>query len=129
MGLRQSLSQLGAGAAVMLRQRLEMLALDLEEQVLRIVLVVLGGLLALTLAFLALVFAGFAVVVVYWDIARVQAIVGVFSVFAVGCMIVLLQVRRLWRSRAPFLQATLGELRKDLDLLASGAPNPPREAG
>lgn len=125
MGLRQSLLQLGASAALVLRQRLEMFALDLEEEVLRIVLVVLGGLLALMLAFLALVFAGFAVVVVYWDVARVQAIVGVFSVFALGCMIVLLQVRSLWRNRAPFLQATLAELRKDLDLLASRATNPP----
>lgn len=125
MGLRQSLLQLGASAALVLRQRLEMFALDLEEEILRIVLVVLGGLLALMLAFLALVFAGFAVVVVYWDVARVQAIVGVFSVFALGCMIVLLQVRSLWRNRAPFLQATLAELRKDLDLLASRATNPP----
>jgi len=125
MGLRQSLLQLGASAALVLRQRLEMFALDLEEEVLRIVLVVLGGLLALMLAFLALVFAGFAVVVVYWDVARVQAIVGVFSVFALGCMIVLLQVRSLWRNRAPLLQATLAELRKDLDLLASRATNPP----
>jgi len=125
MGLRQSLLQLGASAALVLRQRLEMFALDLEEEVLRIVLVVLGGLLALMLAFLALVFAGFAVVVVYWDVARVQAIVGVFSVFALGCMIVLLQLRSLWRKRAPFLQATLAELRKDLDLLASRATNPP----
>lgn len=125
MGLRQSLLQLGASAALVLRQRLEMFALDLEEEILRIVLVVLGGLLALMLAFLALVFAGFAVVVVYWDVARVQAIVGVFSVFALGCMIVLLQVRSLWRKRAPFLQATLAELRKDLDLLASRATNPP----
>ncbi|MBM3378347.1 MAG: hypothetical protein FJY39_01185 [Betaproteobacteria bacterium] len=125
MGLRQSLLQLGASAALVLRQRLEMFALDLEEEILRIVLVVLGGLLALMLAFLALVFAGFAVVVVYWDVARVQAIVGVFSVFALGCMIVLLQLRSLWRKRAPFLQATLAELRKDLDLLASRATNPP----
>ncbi|MFM7256618.1 MAG: phage holin family protein [Betaproteobacteria bacterium] len=125
MGLRQSLLQLGASAALVLRQRLEMFALDLEEEILRIVLVVLGGLLALMLAFLALVFAGFAVVVVYWDVARVQAIVGVFSVFALGCMIVLLQLRSLWRKRAPFFQATLAELRKDLDLLASRATNPP----
>jgi len=123
--LSQKLRQLGAGVAVVLRQRLEMLALDLEEELLRLLLVLLGGLVALMLGFLALVFAGFAVVVVFWDVARVQAILGVLGAFTLGCLLVLLRVRQIWRDRAPFLQATLGEVRKDLDLLAGRSSNSP----
>jgi len=125
MGLRQSLQQAGSSVALVFRQRLQILALDLEEEVVRILVVVLGSLAALMLGFLALLFAGVAIVVILWDVARVQAIVGVWGVFALACVLVLLRVRSVWRGRTPFLQASLGELRKDLELLAGRPPSPP----
>lgn len=117
MGLGRSLGSLGAGALLLVRQRLESAALDVEEELLRWAGTVAALLAAVLLAILALAGLAATVVVVFWDTARIAALLGVSAAFALGAVFIAWRVARALRDKPPFLSATLAELRRDAELM------------
>ena len=76
-GLFDSLRALLATLVAMAHTRVELFGTEIEEEVRRVVALLLGGLAVLTLASLALLFSGLVVIAAYWDTHRMAATVGV----------------------------------------------------
>ncbi|MCX7054878.1 MAG: phage holin family protein [Proteobacteria bacterium] len=116
-GLFDSLRALIATLVAMARTRVELFGTELEEEVRRVVALLLGGVLVLALASLALVFSGLVVIAAYWDTHRVAATVGVAIGFIVLAAMAYLAVRQRTRRQSRLLSSTLDELERDLALL------------
>ena len=116
-GLFDSLRALIATLVAMARTRVELFGTELEEEVRRVVALLLGGVLVLALASLALVFSGLVVIAAYWDTHRVAATVGVALGFIVLAAVAYLAVRQRTRRQSRLLSSTLDELERDLALL------------
>lgn len=116
-GLFDSLRALIATLVAMAHTRVELFGTELEEEVRRVVALLLGGVLVLALASLALVFSGLVVIAAYWDTHRVAATVGVAIGFIVLAAVSYLAVRGRTRRQSRLLSSTLDELERDLALL------------
>jgi uncharacterized membrane protein YqjE len=116
-GLFDSLRALMTTLVAMAHTRVELIGTEIEEEVRRVVALVLGGVLALALASVALVFGGLVVIAAYWDTHRVAATAGVAIGFLVLAAVSYLAVRQRTQRRSRLLSSTLDELERDLKLL------------
>lgn len=116
-GLFDSLRALVATLVAMAHTRVELFGTELEEEIRRVVVLLLGGVLVLALASLALVFSGLVVIAAYWDTHRLAATVGVAIGFIVLAAVSYLAVRARTRRQSRLLSSTLDELERDLELL------------
>jgi uncharacterized membrane protein YqjE len=119
-GLRGALARAGAATIELVRTRIELASLEFAEQreiaKRSVVLAVVSG-----------VFLGFAVmsasalvVVALWDTHRIAAIAGVTAFHALVGIAALLRLRAAQRAAPPPFAATLAELERDRQWLASG---------
>jgi uncharacterized membrane protein YqjE len=116
-GLFESLRTLLATLVAMAEVRLELFGNELEEEVDRIVGLLIFYLVLLALSSLALLFAALVVVAAFWDTHRLAAVVAVDAVFAALTIVAYLAARARARRPSRLLSATLGELEKDRQLL------------
>ena len=116
-GLFDSLRSLIATIVAMAHTRIELFGTEIEEEVRRVVALLLGGLAVLTLASLALLFSGLVVIAAYWETHRMAATVGVALGFIALTAAAYLVVRAQTRRRSRLLASTLDELERDLALL------------
>ena len=116
-GLFDSLRALLATLVAMAHTRVELFGTEIEEEIRRIVTLLLGGLAVLALASLALLFSGLVVIAAYWDTHRMAATVGVAIGFVVLAVAAYLVLRAQTRRRSRLLASTLDELERDLALL------------
>lgn len=113
MALGRNLARLAATAVVLLRQRLELASLDLEEEVLRLALLLAWAALTALLGALALFAAAATLIILLWDVARVAAALGVTVFFAAAAGFTGWRLTGQWRDRPAFLAGTLAELDRD----------------
>lgn len=113
MALGETLSRLRAGCALVLRQRLELAALDVEEELLRLTLLLAGTLATTLLATLALAALAASIAVYYWDTARLAALLGITAAFALATGVAAWRLARFMRAKPPFMSATLAQLGED----------------
>jgi uncharacterized membrane protein YqjE len=113
VGLFESLRTLLATLVAMAQVRLELFGNELEEELDRIVGLLIGYLIVLALSSLALLFAGVLIVVAFWDTHRVAAVVAVDVAFLVLTVVAFVAARARARRPSRLLSATLGELEKD----------------
>lgn len=104
------------------RTRLELLSVELREELHRTAGLVVWGAIAVLAAGGGVLFAGFAVVVAFWDTHRTLAAVLVTVAYLALAAVAGFQLRARLKSRPPFLQATLGELARDEDELRGPVP-------
>jgi uncharacterized membrane protein YqjE len=116
-GLFDSLRALIATLVATAHTRVELFGTEIEEEIRRIVALLLGGLVVLALASLALLFSGLVVIAAYWDTHRLTATVGVAIGFIILTVASYLAVRARTRRRDRLLASTLDELERDLALL------------
>ncbi|MBG9390207.1 phage holin family protein [Caenimonas aquaedulcis] len=113
MAFGESLSRLGAGAVRIVRQRLELAALDVEEELLRLAAVLVIAIAGVLLAVLAAAALSGALVVLLWGRAPVLALLGVGLAFAAAAAACAWRAVLALRAKPPFLRATLDELARD----------------
>lgn len=111
-GVAAALRRVVARCLGVVSNRLELFILELQEQEARLLGVLLMALLAAVFTLLALMLASFALVVIFWDSARLEVLLGLTAFYALGAGLLGWQVRRRLRDGSPF-SATLGELKKD----------------
>lgn len=112
-GLLGSLRGFADGLVGSVHDRIELLSVELHEEKHRLIQIAIWISAMVILALLALIFASIAVLVVFWDTARVGVVVGLASAYTAGLVGVVLGFRRyLARQPKPFA-ATLNELRED----------------
>jgi uncharacterized membrane protein YqjE len=116
-GLFDSLRALLATLVATAHTRVELFGTEIEEEVRRVVALLLGGLAVLALASLALLFSGLVVIAAYWDTHRLAATASVAVGFVVLTVGSYLAVRARTRRRSRLLASTLDELERDLELL------------
>lgn len=115
MGLLQSVQALLATALGLARTRLELLSVELQELLARLVLLMIGAVAAILLAALALGFGAVALVMAAPAEHRVAVSAGLALAFLAAAAFIAWQVRREARAR-PFA-ASLTELERDAQAL------------
>jgi uncharacterized membrane protein YqjE len=117
MAILAAAGRIAATVVAMVGTRLELAAVEFQEDARRLVGAVALTLVAVFLAASAFLFAALFVVVLFWDSARLQAVGGVVVVFGLGAALILLKVRASMKGQAPLFASTLAELRSDVAYL------------
>lgn len=108
----ETLGRLGASLLALGRIRLELFALDLQEEKERLAALLFWSVLSALLGGLALVFVALTVTVALWDSHRLAALAACSVVFLAGLSYGLWRLRRLGNAPSPFA-ASVAELRAD----------------
>jgi uncharacterized membrane protein YqjE len=117
--LLESAQRFVANLLELTRTRFELFGAELREELARLAAGLLGGLAVLVLAALGLAFAGGALVLYVSEANRLAATIGV-ALFFFGCAVVVaLFVRRRAVEKPRAFDATISELRRDLDAIRS----------
>ena len=99
------------------QNRLELFAAELQEEKYRLIQVMVWIAAAAFSAFLAVVFASFTVVYLFWESARLAVLLSLTLFYGVGFGVILFYFRRfLARQPKPFA-ATIAELEKDRECI------------
>lgn len=121
-GLFESMRKLLGTLVEMARTRAELLGNELEQELRRILGMLVGAMVVLALAGLALLFAATTIVVSFWDTNRVAASAFVAAGFLVLAGIAYVVTRQRGQRTTRLLEATLDELERDLEQLGPRAP-------
>jgi uncharacterized membrane protein YqjE len=97
--------------------RLELAAVELQEDGRRMVGYVAMAFIAAFLAGVAFLLAALFVIVIFWDTYRLQAVGGMAVLFGALAALLLLWVKSGLSNKPPMLAATLAELRNDVAAL------------
>jgi len=121
-GLRASLRHLGVSVLGAVHTRLSLAGIEIEEEIQRLVGLLMLAMAALLLAALGLLVLTFLVVALFWDSYRIAAFVGLGLVYLGLAALLGVRLRTILRTRPPVLEATLAELEKDRESLTAQAP-------
>jgi uncharacterized membrane protein YqjE len=119
------LRRLSASLLALGRIRLELLAIEVQEEKERIAQLLLWAVLAALLVGFGLVMAVLFVTVALWDSHRLLALAGGTAVLVAGAVAAVQQVRRLTALPASLFQSSLAELRDDSAALKREFPREP----
>ena len=111
--------RLAASLVLAGRQRLELVALDLEEELLRAGGAIAAMLVISSFASVAFLLLAAAVVIAMWDRAGIASLLVLGTFFAVAAVAVAWRLGRAVRAKPPLLAATLHELDQDGEALRS----------
>ena len=117
MAIADTARRLGGTLLSMLQTRIELAAVELEEESQRFLGYLVMALLSLFLFGLAIVLATLFVVIVFWDSYRLQAVGALALLFAAGGALVAMKVKASIASKPRMMQAGVAEFSKDLELL------------
>lgn len=120
MAILETVGRIGGTLLDMVRTRLELAALEIEEETQRIVGYFVMALVALILFGIAMVLLAFTIILVFWDTHRLAAAAGLVVVFGGGAMIAFYKLKSGFSSRPRFMEATVAELNKDLNFIKNG---------
>jgi uncharacterized membrane protein YqjE len=121
MAIAESVGRLGATLVDMVQTRLELAAIEMEEESRRLLGFLLMSLLALFLFGIAMLLVALLVVIVFWDSYRVTAAAGMALLFLSAAAYIGLRVKAGFESKPGMLQQTLTELRKDISTIRNAS--------
>lgn len=119
MAIAETLGRMGSTLAAIVQTRLELAALEMEEESVRLLSYLALGLLALLCASIAVTLLAFFIIVLFWDTYRLEAIFSVAVLFALAAFGIVLGVRNSYRNKPGMLSFTRAELRKDVASMKS----------
>ncbi len=117
VGLLGSLRGFADGLLGSAHDRLELLAVEWQEEKLRLIQIVVWLSAIVLLGFLAMAFVSFALVVLFWETARLAAIAAVAGFYLVGLVALIFAFRRYLRKQPKPFAGTLSELREDRECI------------
>ncbi len=118
-GVLESLRGLGRNGVGLVQNRLELFSVELEEQKLRLIRLLILTAAAIFLANTALLTVSAAIVILAGEQARLGVLIGLSVVYLGGAFWAVLALRKELRSAPPPFENSLGELKKDTELLDS----------
>ena len=121
MALFAAAGRIASTLVAMVGTRLELAAVEFQEDARRLLGHLVWSLLAVFLAVFALMLATLFVIVLFWDDYRLQAIGALTVLYALGAAGILMKVRAGLNAQPPLLAATLAELRNDVDYVRHAA--------
>ena len=117
MAIAESVGRIGATLVAMLQTRLELAAVEVQEELQRFLGYVVLALASLILFGIAALLVVLLVVVIFWDSYRLQAIGAMAVLFSVAGGAIAMQVKRSVDARPRLLGATVAELNKDVNFI------------
>ncbi len=117
MAIAESISRLAATFVAIIHNRLELAAVEVEEELLRIFSSLLLSLVALFCLGMALSLAVLLLVVLFWDTHRIGVLITLMVVFSGSGLMIGLGVRKGYRHKPRLLADSLAELKKDINNL------------
>ena len=112
-GLLGSLCSLGDGLLASVQDRLELIAIELQEEKLRLIQTFIWISAAVFSGLLAIVFASLTLVYLFWDSARLAVLSGLTLFYAVSLVVVVVALRRFLAHQPSPFAATLEEIGED----------------
>jgi len=113
MTISATVGRIGSNLLAMVRTRLELAAIELQEETHRLVGYLVWGVAAAFFAVVAVLLAILFVLVLFWDTHRLLAIGVMTGLFALLGLLAFFKLRGDLVTRPPLMAATLAELRKD----------------
>lgn len=118
-GLFDSLKRLASTLLAIVQTRFELLSNDIEEARLRVSQMLVYACVALFCLGLSVMLLTVFIVVLFWDTYRLQVLAGTSAFFFAAGVLMLNALRRLALEKPRLFAATLAELSRDRDRLAS----------
>jgi uncharacterized membrane protein YqjE len=112
-----SVSRLAGTFIAILQTRLELIAIEMEEESLRFFSYFFFALAAMFCFGTALLLGVLLIVVIYWDTQRVPVLVSLMAFFALSSALIMLGIRKYYRMKPRMLSHTLTELSRDIERL------------
>ena len=116
-GILHSLRNVGPALIALARTRIELFGIELAEERGRAASLALQGALALLFAGLALLMVNILILAICWETHRYHAIVGLMVLYTAGALYLVTRIKEALAARSPMFEATLAELKADLDAL------------
>jgi uncharacterized membrane protein YqjE len=113
--------RIASTVAAMVGTRLELAAVEFQEDARRLLGYLAWSLLAVFLAAGAILLAALFVILLFWDSYRLQAVAGMAILLAAGAGLIAMSVRSRLNSQTPLFAATLAELRDDIEYVRHAA--------
>jgi uncharacterized membrane protein YqjE len=124
MAFLDTAGRIGTTFVAMARTRLELAAVEVQEEARSLLGYVAWILLAAFLGAGALMLVALFVILLFWESHRLLAVGGMAGLFALAALTILAKVRAGFRARGPMLAATRAELGKDIAFIkGTGAVN------
>lgn len=117
MAMLESAGRILATVVAMVQTRLELAAVEVEEESLRFLNTLLLSLLALFLCGLAVLLLSFFVILLFWDSYRFAAVLGLAGVYALAGSALFMKVRASMANKPRLLQHTMAEIAKDIEAI------------
>src|SRR4051812_48032966 len=114
MAMFAAAGRIGATLAAMAATRLELAAVEVQQEARRLLGYLAWTLLAAGLAAGAVMLAALFVILLFWDSYRLQAVAGMAVLLGLAAAALLFKVRAAFDARPALLSATMAELRSDL---------------
>ena len=131
MGILAAASRIAATVVAMIGTRLELAAVEFQEDARRLLGYLAWTLLAVFLAGGAFMLVALFVIVLFWDDYRLQAIGGMAVLFAAVAGLIVMKVKSGLNNQATLFSTTLAELRNDVAYIrghAAAVQSAPEEA-
>jgi len=123
MVFTETVGRIGATLVSMARTRLELAAVEAQEEARSLLGYAAWTLLAAFLGAFAFLLAALFVIVLFWDEHRLLAIGAMAGMFVLAALLILARVRAGLAARGPMLAATRAELGKDIAFIkGTGVP-------
>lgn len=117
MAIAESIGRIGATLVALVQTRLELVAVEVEEESLRLMSYLMLSLLALFLFGVAIVMVAIFVVILFWDSYRLQAVLAMAVLFFGAGALIARKVRLAMASKPRLLAHTIAELNKDIEFI------------
>lgn len=121
MALFSAVGRIASTLVAMVGTRLELAAVEFQEDARRLLGYLAWSLLAAFLAAGAIMLAALFVIVLFWDTYRLQAVAGMAVLLAAGAGVIVMSVRSKLNAQSPLFADTLAELRKDVETMRHAA--------
>jgi uncharacterized membrane protein YqjE len=128
-GLFASLRSFWSVLIAILYTRLDLVTAELEDEAVRAIKLIVAGLVSLFFLCMAFFFATYFLIALAWDTPyRMWVIGGIFGIYFVVGIVLLLIARNMVLNRPKFLSQTIAELRRDVESLRHVAAAKKEEA-
>ncbi|HLH53184.1 MAG TPA: phage holin family protein [Verrucomicrobiae bacterium] len=115
-GLFQSIRYLGRSGIAVLQNRIELFAVELEEQKIRFIRILILAGAAIFLANTALLVISATIVYAVGEKARLAVLLALSAIYVASAIWAFVALQKELRSSAPAFKETVAELKKDTDL-------------
>jgi uncharacterized membrane protein YqjE len=121
MAIFATAGRIASTLVAMIGTRLELAAVEFQEDARRLLGYLAWSLLAVFLAAGAVMLVALFVILLFWETYRLQAVAGMAALLGIGAFLIVSSVRAKLNAQTPLFADTLAELRKDVEYVRHAA--------